>query len=196
MNYLLLPRSPWCFVFYTSLSRQEGLEILEELHLPIGGPEDNERDGVLGLFSTEDMREEGESGELILNLDLIWEILDKEAEYEWGVHNTIVLSSDPEEMVKQPSNFVHLPRLDRESATHSNDDMFLLLVIAVLKDLENQTNFANHVRDFKYNDPQIWTSKASSMTRIRNSMLSDAVRICASDRISIKAQVANEREAA
>ena len=38
------------------MTREEGLEVLKELDLPTGGPEDDERDGVLGLFAKDDMR--------------------------------------------------------------------------------------------------------------------------------------------
>jgi len=55
-SYLLLQHTPWCFVFYTSMSRKEGMKVLKELNLPTGGPEDDERDGVLGLFAEDDMR--------------------------------------------------------------------------------------------------------------------------------------------
>lgn len=74
--------------------------------------------------------------------------------------------------------------------------MFLLLVIAVLKDLETETNFAYHIKQLKYNEPDVWTSKDPKSTQIRNSMLYDAVRVCAGDRISIKALVGNKRDAA
>jgi len=32
------------------------MKVLKELNLPTGGPEDDERDGVLGLFAEDDMR--------------------------------------------------------------------------------------------------------------------------------------------
>jgi hypothetical protein len=74
--------------------------------------------------------------------------------------------------------------------------MFLLLVIAVLKDLETETNFAYHIKELEYNKPDLWISKDTKSFNERNQMLFNAIRICASDRISIKALVGNKRDAA
>ncbi|GAA5838993.1 hypothetical protein JCM3766R1_004550 [Sporobolomyces carnicolor] len=187
MKYLLLQKRPWCFVFYTSLSRKDGLKTLKELNLPTGGPEDDERDGVLGLFAADDMRKWRDSPHPIKDLDSMWQALYEEEGVQWGVHNTVVLTHDPQEMAKQPYNFIRVPILEYKSVVRPVDDMFLLLVIAVLKDLETETNFAYHIKQLKYNEPDVWTSKDPKSTQIRNSMLYDAVRVCAGDRISIKA---------
>jgi len=74
--------------------------------------------------------------------------------------------------------------------------MFLLLMIAVLKDLETETNFAYHIKQMEFNKPDIWVSKDSKSTQERLQMLYNAVRICAQDRISIKAMAGNKRDAA
>jgi len=71
--------------------------------------------------------------------------------------------------------------------------MFLLLVIAVLKDLETETNFAYHIKEMEFNKPDVWISKDSKSTQERLQMLYNAVRICAGDRISIKALIGNKR---
>jgi hypothetical protein len=74
--------------------------------------------------------------------------------------------------------------------------MFLLLVIAVLKDLETETNFAYHIKDMKFNDPEFWIGRSTAQVDERNSILYNAVRICAANRISIKALTGNKRDAA
>ncbi|GAA5914645.1 uncharacterized protein JCM6883_001027 [Sporobolomyces salmoneus] len=196
MKYLLLQKTPWCFVFYTSMSRQDGLKALKELNLPTGGPEDDERDGVLGLFAADDMRNWKDSPKPIKDLDSMWQALYEEEGIHWGVHNTVVLSHDPQEMAKQPYSFIHVPRLDYKSVVRPVDDMFLLLMIAILKDLETETNFAYHIKDMKYNDLDTWTSKSTDAVNERNHMLNNAVRICAGDRISIRALTGNKRDAA
>ncbi|GAA5885280.1 hypothetical protein JCM16303_005984 [Sporobolomyces ruberrimus] len=196
MKYLLLQKTPWCFVFYTSMTRKEGMKVLKELNLPTGGPEDDERDGVLGLFAKDDMRKWTGSGEMVKDLDSMWQALYEEEGVQWGVHNTVVLSHDPSEMAKQPFSFIHVPRIDYKSSVLPQDDMFLLLMIAVLRDLETETNFANHIKELKYNEPEIWTAKDSKTTGFRNAVLHNAVRICAGERIGIKALTGNKRDAA
>ncbi|GAA5950108.1 hypothetical protein JCM3765_004199 [Sporobolomyces pararoseus] len=196
MKYLLLQKTPWCFVFYTSMSRKDGLQTLKELNLPTGGPEDDERDGVLGLFAADDMRKWKDSPHPVKDLELMWAALYDEEGVHWGVHNTVVLSADPQEMAKQPYNFIAVPKLEYKSVVRPADDMFLLLVIAVLKDLETETNFAYHIKEMEFNEEKTWTAQDSSSVAERNAMLFNSIRICASDRISIKALVGNKRDAA
>ncbi|GAA5984931.1 hypothetical protein JCM5350_000066 [Sporobolomyces pararoseus] len=196
MKYLLLQKTPWCFVFYTSMSRKDGLKTLKELNLPTGGPEDDERDGVLGLFAADDMRKWKDSPHPVKDLESMWAALYEEEGVHWGVHNTVVLSADPQEMAKQPYSFIAVPKLEYKSVVRPADDLFLLLVIAVLKDLETETNFAYHIKEMEFNDEKFWTAQDPKSVAERNSILFNSVRICASDRISIKALVGNKRDAA
>ncbi|GAA6012551.1 hypothetical protein JCM11491_005430 [Sporobolomyces phaffii] len=196
MKYLLLRNTPWSFVFYTSKSRKEGLKILKELNLPTGGPEDDERDGVLGLFSAEDMRHWPGSPEPVKDLESMWQALYDEEGVHFGVHNTVVLSHDPQEMAKQPYNFIQVPKLEYKSDVRPVDDMFLLLVIAVLKHLETESNFAYHIRDMKFNKPDVWTAKDPDSSNARDQLLFNAVRICAHNRISVQAFAGNKRDSA
>ncbi|GAA5916622.1 uncharacterized protein JCM6883_007141 [Sporobolomyces salmoneus] len=196
MKYLLQRKTPWCFVFFTSMSREDGLKTLKELNLPTGGPEEDERDGVLGLFAADDMRNWKDSPKPIKDLDSLWDALYEEECIRWGVHNTVVLSHDPQEMAKQPYNFIHVPRLDYKSVVRPVDDMFLLLMIGILKDLETETNFAYHIKQRSYNDLDTWISQDEEAVNDRNKMLSAAVRICAGDRITIRALTGNKRDAA
>ncbi|GAA5880564.1 hypothetical protein JCM16303_005430 [Sporobolomyces ruberrimus] len=201
MKYLLLQKTPWCFVFYTSMTRSEGMKVLKELNRPTGGPEDDERDGVLGLFAKDDMRPGVHdskwtgSGEMVKDLASMWQALYEEEGVQWGVHNTVVLSHDPSEMAKQPYNFIYVPRLDYKSSVRPQDDMFLLLVIAVLRNLENHTNFAYQIKAMTFNRPNVWTSNDEDSTQERNMMLYNAVKICAGERNSIKALIGNKRDA-
>lgn len=73
LAYLLSQQSPWSFCFYSSLPRKQALKTLRELNMPTGGPEKDERDGVVGLFARDDMREGWDGGELdIKDLEVIW----------------------------------------------------------------------------------------------------------------------------
>jgi len=73
LAYLLSQQSPWSFCFYSSLPRKQALKTLRELNMPTGGPEKDERDGVVGLFARDDMREGWAGGELdIKDLEVIW----------------------------------------------------------------------------------------------------------------------------
>ncbi|GAA5950175.1 hypothetical protein JCM3765_004227 [Sporobolomyces pararoseus] len=195
MKYLLLQKTPWCFVFYTSMSRKDGLKTLKELNLPTGGPEDDERDGVLGLFAADDMRKWKDSPHPVKDLESMWAALYEEEGVHWGVHNTVVLSADPQEMAKQPYNFIAVPKLEYKSVVKPAEDMFLLLVIAVLKVLEYESNFANHIKERKLNDATYWIGQGTSASLLRNEMLHDAVTICAEERITIKAMTGNKRDA-
>ncbi|GAA6062380.1 hypothetical protein JCM10212_003189 [Sporobolomyces blumeae] len=194
MKYLLHHNTPWCFVFFSSLPRETALKTLEELNLPTGGPEDDERDGVLGLFAADDMQDWTGLASKIKDLDSMWKALKEEEGVDWGVHNTVVLTSNPNELAKQPYNFIHVPRLLYKSTVSPADDMFLLLAIAALKDLETETNFAYHIKEMGWNDLKVWTSLDSTSRNERNEMLFNAVRICATCRISIKAFTGNRRK--
>ncbi|GAA5932399.1 uncharacterized protein JCM15063_001212 [Sporobolomyces koalae] len=193
ISYLLLRHAPWCFVFWTSKPREEGLKILKELNLPTGGPEDDERDDVLGLFAAEDMSKWRDSPHPVKDLEYLWTALYQEEGVQFGVHNTVVLTHDPQEMAKQPYNFIHLPTQDYKSAEPQADDLVLLLMIAVLRDLETETNFANHIKEMGWNTLEIWTAQ---LENLRNEILYNAVRICAMERISIRAFTGNKRDAA
>lgn len=78
MGYLLTRDSPWNFCFYSSLPRVDALRRLKELNLPTGGPEKDERDGVVGLFARDDLRyaKHGADGDYeYLDLEVIWQAL-------------------------------------------------------------------------------------------------------------------------
>ncbi|GAA5848481.1 hypothetical protein JCM3766R1_005661 [Sporobolomyces carnicolor] len=195
MKYLLLQKSPWCFVFYTSMPRKDGLRTLKELNLPTGGPEDDERDGVLGLFARDDMRKWKGSPEPVKDLEYIWQALYEEEGIRWGVHNTVVFSHDPSEMAKQPYSFIHVPSIEFKSESNPLDDMFLLLAVAVLRDLETEINFAYHIKEMGLNDVTFWTGIDSAHVDERNEILYNAVRICARERITIRALTGNKRDA-
>ncbi|BGP38779.1 hypothetical protein JCM10449v2_002716 [Rhodotorula kratochvilovae] len=193
LAYLLSQQSPWSFCFYSSLPREQALETLKCLNMPTGGPEKDERDGVVGLFARDDMREGWEGGELELkDLDVIWSELYEEEGVQWGVEDTVVLTDFPGHMKKQPANYILVPQLTYKSTTRPRDDQFLLLMIAVLKDLETETNFAYHIKEMDWASPQIWNSMDEHSTNERNGYLLNAVRICADYRIDIKAFSGNQ----
>lgn len=50
-NYILHLHSPWAVCFFTAMSRKKALKTLKQLKLPTGGPEQDERDGVVGVFA-------------------------------------------------------------------------------------------------------------------------------------------------
>ncbi|GAA5878428.1 hypothetical protein JCM8547_003598 [Rhodosporidiobolus lusitaniae] len=192
MEYLLHQQSPWSIVFYSSLSRKKALKTLKSLKLPTGGPEKDERDGVVGLFARDDMHAGWNGGELeIKDLEFMWQKLEDEEGVRWGPEDTAVLSDYPGYYPKQPQNLVLVPRLDYKSTTRPRDDQFLLLMIAVLKDLETESNFAYHIKQFDWDKLKIWTSDDETSTNERNSYLLNAVRICADYRISITAFTGN-----
>ncbi|GAA5840933.1 hypothetical protein JCM9279_001264 [Rhodotorula babjevae] len=193
LAYLLSQQSPWSFCFYSSLPRKQALKTLRELNMPTGGPEKDERDGVVGLFARDDMREGWMGGELdIKDLEVIWSELNKEEGVQWGVEDTVVLTDFPGHMKLQPKNYILAPHMSYKSNTRPRDDQFLLLMIAVLKDLETETNFAAHIAQLEWNKLQIWTSLDEHSTNERNSYLCNAIKICAEYRIDIKAFTGNQ----
>ncbi|BGP14756.1 hypothetical protein JCM10213_004305 [Rhodosporidiobolus nylandii] len=191
MEYLLSQHSPWSIVFFSSLSRKKALATLKSLKLPTGGPEKDERDGVVGLFARDDMRG-WNGGELELkDLEEMWDELEKEEGVRWTAEDTIVLSDFPQHFAKQPANVLLVPRLDYKSTIRPRDDQFLLLMVAVLKDLETESNMAFHIQQMEWNKTQIWTSDDEHSTNERNAYLLNAARICADMRISITAFTGN-----
>ncbi|GAA5969771.1 hypothetical protein JCM11641_008037 [Rhodosporidiobolus odoratus] len=191
MDYLLKQASPWSIVFFTSLSRKKALKTMKSLKLPTGGPERDERDGVVGLFARDDMRG-WNGGELELkDLEEMWDKLEDEEGVRWGPEDTLVMTDYPGYYKKQPANFLLVPRLDYKSTTRPRDDQFLLLMIAVLKDCETESNFAYHISQMEWNKEQIWMSDDEHSTNERNAYLLNAVRICADMRIDITAFTGN-----
>lgn len=115
MDYILLPGTPWCVVFFTALPRKLALKTLEDLNLPTGGPERDERDGVLGVFCKEDMRHGWTDDMSVKDLDVLWKVLlkasgdsdqvepqkklvadacaaEQEQNMQFGVENTVVIT--------------------------------------------------------------------------------------------------------
>lgn len=93
MDYVVCLQSPWAVCFYTKLDRKTALKTLRQLNMPTGGPEDDERDGVVGLFARDDMREGWDGGEIdCKDLDVLWDELYKEENIRWGPENTVVIT--------------------------------------------------------------------------------------------------------
>ncbi|GAA5828925.1 hypothetical protein JCM5353_004022 [Sporobolomyces roseus] len=191
MKYLFVQRT-WCFVFYTSKSRDEGLKMLKELNLPTGGPEDDERDRRLGLFAEEDMRKWPGSRTPVMDLESLWITLYEEEGVRWGVHDTLVLTHKSQEMAKQPYNFIHVPSIEFDVSPE--DDMFLLVMIGVLRDFESESNFAWYIKKLEFNKPDVWTLDDPKSTLESIELLYKAVRICAENRITIRAFTGNKRD--
>ncbi|GAA5975689.1 hypothetical protein JCM10908_005244 [Rhodotorula pacifica] len=193
IDYVLSLQSPWAVCFYTSLDRELALTTLRQLNLPTGGPERDERDGVVGLFARDDMREGWDGGEIeCKDLGVLWDELYKEENIRWGPENTVVITDFPGHMKLHPFSFVLAPRVDYVQEDDPSEDSFLLLMIAVLRDLESETNFAYHIKEIEYNKPEFWTSEKPSLVNERNAYLADAVAICASKRITIRALTGNK----
>ncbi|GAA5828322.1 hypothetical protein JCM11251_006197 [Rhodosporidiobolus azoricus] len=186
MEYLLHQHSPWSIVFYSSLSRKKALKTLKELKLPTGGPEKDERDGVVGLFARDDMRSGWDGGELeIKDLDWMWAQLAKEEGVLWTQEDTVILSDRKDFWRKHPSNVLLVPILEYKSTTRPRDDQFLLLMIAVLKDLETESNYSNYLKAQGWDKLDIWMSKEDKYENERNAYVVNAVKICCDYRINI-----------
>ncbi|GAA5914841.1 hypothetical protein JCM6882_007816 [Rhodosporidiobolus microsporus] len=186
MEYLLHQHSPWSIVFYSSLSRKKALKTLKELKLPTGGPEKDERDGVVGLFARDDMRSGWDGGNLeIKDLDWMWAQLAKEEGVLWTQEDTVVLSDYPAFFPKHPDNVLLVPILEYKSVTRPRDDQFLLIMIAVLKDLETESNYSNYLRAQGWDKIDIWMSNEPKYANERNSYVVNAVKICCDYRINI-----------
>ncbi|GAA6027890.1 hypothetical protein JCM8097_001767 [Rhodosporidiobolus ruineniae] len=191
MEYLLHQNSPWSIVFFSSLSRKKALQTLKSLKLPTGGPEKDERDGVVGLFAHDDMRG-WNGGELeIKDLEYMWDQLEQEEGVRWGVEDTVVLSVFPAFFKLQPSNVVLVPQIQYKSTTRPDSDQFLMHAIAVLKDLETESNFAYHIKEMGWHTGTVFTSADEKAVNERNSYLCNAMRICADYRIAVVAFTGN-----
>ncbi|GJN87563.1 hypothetical protein Rhopal_000517-T1 [Rhodotorula paludigena] len=177
MDYLLQPHgdSPWRVVFFTHMKRAVALEALKELDLPVGGPERDERDGVMGLFARDDMRDGWDGGPIeVKDLDVLWDELEHEEGVRWGPEDTVVLTNYLGHMKLQPFNYILVP----EQRYHSSqDDQFLLIMIGVLQELEHQTNFADFIRHSDWNEIAIWTHDDPVHLRRRNEYLLEASRV-------------------
>lgn len=93
LRYVLNLQSPWAVCFYTSLDKETAEQTLRQLRGPTGGPERDERDGVVGLFARDDMRQGWKGGELeVKDLEVLWAGLMKEENIQWGVENTVVVT--------------------------------------------------------------------------------------------------------
>ncbi|GAA5867202.1 hypothetical protein JCM3774_002372 [Rhodotorula dairenensis] len=192
MDYVVSLQSPWAVCFYTKLDRKTALKTLRQLNLPTGGPEDDERDNVNGLFARDDMREGWDGGEIeCKDLEVLWDELSKEENIRWGPENTVVITDVPGHMKKQPYNYVLAPQLTYMSNEDAARDSFLLLMIAVLRDFESETNFTYHIKEMGYNKLQFWTSDAPSQVNLRNAFLANALAICAKKRINVRALTGN-----
>jgi hypothetical protein len=95
-------------------------------------------------------------------------------------------------MKKQPFNFVIAPAMTYIQSGDAARDSFLLLMIAVLRDFESESNFAYHIKKIEYNKLEFWTSEKQDLVNERNAYLADAVAICAQKRITVRALTGNK----
>ncbi|GAA5918973.1 hypothetical protein JCM1841_002667 [Sporobolomyces salmonicolor] len=119
----------------------------------------------------------------IKDLQVMWDALENEE----GVRHRVF----PENMRKQPKKFILVPSLLYRSTIRPRDDLFLLPMIAVLKDLETESNFAYHIQQMNWSSEYIWTSQDEDSVKEHSSYLFNAVRICADYRLSITAFTGN-----
>ncbi|ORY48421.1 hypothetical protein BCR35DRAFT_327301 [Leucosporidium creatinivorum] len=195
LDYILHLHSPWSVCFFTSLPRKVALKTLKQLKLPTGGPEKDERDGVVGVFAHEDMRRGWSGGELeVKDLEFLWDKLEEEEGIRWTLQDTVVLTDNPAHMRAQPHNFILVPKFSYRSTVAAADDQFLLMMVAALKDLETETNFAYHIKEMGWFNSTFWQS-ANAAADIGIPRLAMyvfwAVRICAQSRVDIVAYGGN-----
>ena len=69
----------------------------------------------------------------------------------------------------------------------AEDDQFLLMMIHVLKDLESQSNMPYRIQQQKWSQAATWNPYNAGSSQLRDSMVHSAVKICAKDRLTIKA---------
>lgn len=82
----------------SSMNRSQAMRFLHDLALPMGSVERDERDGFVGLWTSEDCQP-GKDGKPVKNLETIWKDLNGEQNLRWDATNTVVITHKPEEMV-------------------------------------------------------------------------------------------------
>ncbi|KAM0747279.1 hypothetical protein T439DRAFT_336696 [Meredithblackwellia eburnea MCA 4105] len=195
MDYLLHPNNRWSVAFWTgSMSRKQGLKALRQLKLPTGSPEKDERDGVVGLWSKEDLRQgTDDSGAQIgvKDLEIIWKELEEEEGIRWTLEDTVVITDYPGFMAAQPNNFIMAPSFHYKTTVNFTDDQFLLMMIAVLEDLTTESNFAAHIKELGWDDEDYWMSPSPKQASKRDFVVHNAVRVAAKMKIPIIATGGN-----
>ncbi|KAM0752240.1 hypothetical protein T439DRAFT_333439 [Meredithblackwellia eburnea MCA 4105] len=193
MDYLLHPDNRWSVAFWTgSMTRKQGLKCLEQLQLPTGSPEKDERDGVVGLWSKEDLRDGFDGGELaVKDLEIIWKELEEEEGIRWTLEDTIVITDYPGFMKAQPNNFVLAPSFHYKTTINFTDDQFLLMMIAILEDLTTESNFAAHIKELGWDQEDYWLSPSPASAAKRDFLVHNAVRVAAKMKIGITATGGN-----
>ncbi|KAK4051911.1 hypothetical protein OIV83_002616 [Microbotryomycetes sp. JL201] len=191
LDYVCHKDNPWCGVFYTSMPRDKALKTLKDLNLPVGGPEPDERDSWLGLYAREDMKPGWSDEHAVKDLDYLWKQLSREHGMNFNIENTVVITSNPAHMIKQPQSFILVPAFEYLSTIPPDQDTVLLQLIAALDDLLTETNFPFHIKQFKWDQVDTWAhvqGKDSAAGLIKRAfMVKAAVSICAMMRIPIVA---------
>ncbi|KAM0788315.1 hypothetical protein ACM66B_001458 [Microbotryomycetes sp. NB124-2] len=189
IDYVLHDDTPWCGVFFTSMPREDAVKTLKDLNLPVGGPESNERDSWLGLYAREDMKPGWSDEHGIKDLEALWAGIYQDHRMKFDLENTVVITSNPRHMVKQPHSFILVPAFEYISSTPADQDLVLLELVAALDDLLTETNFPYHIKQFDWDKVHTWAhvekkDSASSIIR-RAFMAKAAISICAKLRIPV-----------
>ncbi|KAI5476190.1 hypothetical protein MNV49_000351 [Pseudohyphozyma bogoriensis] len=192
MDYLLHPGNRWSIAFWSgSMKRDKAMEVLRMLKLPTGSAETDERDGVVGLWSREDCKS-GKGGDITLkDLEVLWDELYEEEGIRWTQEDTVVFTDKPEYMLAQPCNFVIAPSFHYRMAVSAWDDQYLLMMIAVLDGLENQSNFSECIDAAGWNNVDIWDPSNDKFDAVRDMIVHKAVKVCARMHLTIKASGGN-----
>ncbi|BGP54595.1 hypothetical protein JCM8202v2_002182 [Rhodotorula sphaerocarpa] len=189
MQYVVRPESDGILCFHTELDRETALRTMRQLRLPTGGPEVDERDNVVGLWTREDMIAAG--GGAGLDLEVLWAGLAEEENILWGPENTVVITDDPSHCKLQPKNFVLGPQMSYISSQSAKSDNFLLALIGILEELLPVEDIPSYIGMRKWNKPDLWTSRAQDAIHERNQYTVDGLEQCALLRITVRALTGN-----
>ncbi|KAI5477908.1 hypothetical protein MNV49_005801 [Pseudohyphozyma bogoriensis] len=182
IQYLMHPKTPWYTAFWTgSMTRDEALKTLRML-----------KHRFVGVWSKEDCRSGYHGGELtVKDLQVLWDELLEEQGWLWNQTNTLVITDRPEYSRAQPKNFCLAPSFHYKMSISFDDDQYLLMLIAVLDELNSQSNFSQYIDATGWDKEEFWYGIKPFQMQLRDQTVHNAIKICTKNHIAVKASGGN-----
>ncbi|GAA5832605.1 hypothetical protein JCM11251_001384 [Rhodosporidiobolus azoricus] len=171
LQWLLRPESPWTVAIWTGSQKATAVRCLYELDLGLVGPDliGSNKDQaellhpkLVALWAREDFELTKEDYvsyvAVVKDLTRLWEYLAETGHGDFSPSNTVMVDDTPSKLRAQPSTLIAAPTYDypldpSPYTTTAQLDIFLLALVAMLDEIEPETNFVEYIgREKRWNE--------------------------------------------
>ncbi|GAA5984558.1 hypothetical protein JCM11641_006548 [Rhodosporidiobolus odoratus] len=205
LQWLLSDDSPWSMAIWTGSQKPTAVRCLYELDLGLVGPEligpNKDQPELLhpklvSLWAREDLgltkKDYTSYVSITKDLGKLWKYLDKAGKGDWDATNTVMVDDTPSKLRAHPDTLIAAPTYDYPlapgpQATTAQTDTFLLALVAMLEDIEHETNTSNYIKGVGWNAvPKDDKEEADLVKRGLDILDKDGIAVAAEGRGLIK----------